>query len=76
MKQVIVWYNPNKNIYYHRIINLYSYYERYPYIVGSVNSYGHIIVDIIPFEQYIIKVPYRKKIIRKTISLLKSLERG
>jgi len=48
MKKIVVWYNPNKDIYYYKIVRG-IFYERYDYVPGSVNNYGHIICLVIPF---------------------------
>lgn len=60
MKKIVVWYNPNKDIYYYRIIKSY-FYERYNYSVGSINNYGHIIVLIIPFYKLQLIQPPKKR---------------
>lgn len=54
-KKIVVWYIPAKNIYYYRIV---SFHYR-PYEVGVTNSYGHIIVLVIP---NIKKLEFYKKI--------------
>ena len=43
-KKIVVWYNPFKNYYYYKIV---SFHYR-PYEVGVKNSFGHIIVLVIP----------------------------
>ena len=48
MKKIVVWYNPNKDIYYYRIVRG-IFYERYDYVPGAVNNYGHVIVVVILF---------------------------
>lgn len=69
MKKYVVWYNPNKNTYYYKLIRS-LYYERYDYIVGSQNSYGHIIVCVIPYpyeEHYTLK----KRVYRSMYTFLR-----
>ena len=76
MKKVVVWFNPNKNVYYHKCIYCH-YSEHYTYEIGSLNSYGHIIVDIIPLADYVHNEPSLKRLkikaINKCISFLKKL---
>lgn len=73
MKTLIVWYNPNKDIYYHRIING-SYIEQ-NYCLGAKNSYGHEIVHKIDgFDFYKKKIPIKKRVVRKTIKILRKFE--
>lgn len=52
MKKIIIWYNPNKDTFYYKIVRG-IYYESYNYEIGSVNSYGHIIKFIIPLNDVI-----------------------
>lgn len=69
MRRLVVWLNNDKGQYYHRIING-SYIEQ-DYRVGKTNSYGHTIVHIVEdFDFYKKKVPYKKKLISKTIDFL------
>lgn len=56
MKKLVIWYNPNKDIYYYRIVRG-IFYERYDYKEGSVNNYGHVIVLIIPIYNIKINTP-------------------
>lgn len=43
-KKIVVWYIPAKNLYYYKLVSF-----RYrPYEVGVTNSYGHIVVLVIP----------------------------
>lgn len=79
MKKVIVWYNPNKDIYYHRLIKCHYAEANYTYEIGSLNSYNHVIVDIIPLSEYLVDYDYnyfvhlKRKTINKCISFLKKL---
>ena len=43
-KKIVVWYNPHKKYYYYKIV---SFHYR-PYELGVTNSYGHVIVLVIP----------------------------
>lgn len=72
MKKLIIWYNPNKNIYYWKYV--YNLFNKY--YVGYTNQYNHkilLIIDI--YKDIYYKVPFRKKVIRKLISFLHRLEK-
>ena len=65
MKKIIVWYNPNKEVYYYRVVKC-NYVE---YTVGFKNSYNHEIVLVIDdffvqHNHYSLKKRLIKKIIR------------
>ena len=60
MKKIVVWYNPNKDIYYYRIVRG-IFYERYDYVCGSINNYGHIIVCVIPVYNIEFSKPLKHK---------------
>ena len=61
MKKLVVWYNPNKNTYYYRVVRGF-FYERYEYKEGSINNYGHVIVLVIPvYKIELITLPYSQK---------------
>lgn len=73
MNKCVVWYNPNKDIYYHKIIK--GHYEYHDYNVGSKNSYDHVIVHVIDnFDFKIKRIPIKKRIVRKTIQFLKKYD--
>lgn len=40
---ILVWFNPNKEVYYTRF---YNYYILNNYYVGYVNSYNHIVIQM------------------------------
>lgn len=46
MYYILVWYNPKKNVYYHRFYKGH-YHSTSIYQLGYVNQYNHVIVDII-----------------------------
>ena len=80
MKRLVVWYNPQKETYYYKIVRGF-FYENYDYVVGAVNSYGHTIVLIIELNEVFFKsvkpfypiVSMKDKIIKKLIFFLKKL---
>ena len=49
MNNIVVWYNPTKDTYYYKIIKCH-YHENFDYLPGAVNSYGHVIIIIIPID--------------------------
>lgn len=69
--KVIIWYNPNKNIFYHKAVK--GYYRNY--VIGEKNQYKHQIVDIIDLEFYEFKYSLKKRLLRKLISFLEKIER-
>lgn len=75
MKKLVIWYNPNKKELYHRFYNSFKTYDRYPYDVGTVNSYGHIIVYVLDslYQPYMNRTPFKQRVITKLISFLKKL---
>lgn len=73
MNKCVIWYNPKKDIYYHRIVK--GHYEYHDYNVGSKNSYDHTIVHVIENFDYTSKrIPIKKRIVRSTIRFLKKYE--
>ena len=78
MKKLVVWFNPNKNEYYYRVVRG-IFYERYDYVVGAVNNYGHIIVLVIDFNDlstYLVNYSrdsIKTRTIRRLISFLKKI---
>lgn len=73
MNRCIVWYNPTKNVYYHKIVK--GHYEYFDYSVGNKNSYGHEIIHVIDnFDFKVKRVPIKKRIVRGTIKFLKKYE--
>lgn len=73
MYKLIVWYNPRKQQFYHKIVR--GYYTDYK--IGFKNQYNHSIVYIISLEkQYkITKRRLKESIIETIILYLKKLER-
>lgn len=43
---ILVWFNPKNCVIYHRYIKT----NKFSYFVGLENSYGHILVQILLFE--------------------------
>lgn len=68
---VIVWYNPNKNVYYHKFIRGFGS----SYSIGYTNSYGHYIVYKFILNNNIrpVKHNIKQRIIN---ALLRELEKG
>lgn len=80
MKKLVVWYNPTKNLYYYRVVRG-IFYEGYSYEVGAVNSFGHIIVLVISFNDLLLNYNNRwvindlkTRVINCLISFLKKLK--
>lgn len=68
MKRLIIWFNPNKEIYYYKIVKVH-YVD---YFVGYENSYGHqvvLIIDDLIFQQKK-KISLKKRLIKKIIRFL------
>ena len=80
MKRLIVWYNPNKNVYYYKVVRG-IYYERYDYVVGSVNNYGHVIVLVVDLKELLptsyvslYRSGLKHHVVSSLISLLKKID--
>lgn len=67
MKKIVVYYNAKTNSHYYRYV--YDFFDKFS--PGYKNQYGHVVVLTIDLFNLIHKVPLRKKLIRKLISLLK-----
>lgn len=63
---LVVWYNPNKSIYYYKIVR--GFYQDYK--IGFKNSYGHVVCLVIPVSFKITKEKLRKILIKRLISFL------
>lgn len=69
MRKLIVWFNPKKGVYYHRIVR--GTYLESSYFVGFENQYGHKIVHVVDNFDFDFKhVPLRQRIINKSFSYL------
>lgn len=67
MKTLVVWYDPNKNLYYYKLV--YDFSKKYH--VGFKNQYNHeVILTIDVYKELIYKCPFIKKVLRKIISFL------
>lgn len=64
MNSICIWYNPNKDLYYHKVIHGFAT----NYFIGKVNSYGHILVYIFRLENYY--VPYKNRLKKKVVNYL------
>lgn len=71
MDIIVVWFNPNKNEYYYKIVK--GYYRKYN--INDKNRYGHVIILTIPLYKLFYKVPIRRKVITKVISFLQYIEK-
>ena len=73
MYKLVVWYNPHKQCYYHRIVR--GYYTNYN--IGFKNQYNHTIVYIVLLEKHYVVSKKRLKevIIDNVILYLRKLER-
>lgn len=70
--QLIIWFNPKKQLYYHRINK--GWYKHYE--VGDKNSYGHTVFYVVNGVDFFIrKDPFIKRFLRKLIVSLENLER-
>ena len=74
MYKCVVWYNPHKNCYYHKIVR--GYYTNYN--IGFANQYNHTIVYVINLEKQfkVNKKRLKETIIDNIILYLKKLERS
>lgn len=64
-----IWYNPNKDVYYYKFVRrFYQYYD-----VGSKNSFGHILVLLIPVDFKIKKDKLKKRLIKRLIVMLENI---
>ena len=73
MYKLIVWYNPRKQSYYHKIVR--GFYTNYN--IGFKNQYNNTIVYIISLEKQF-KIPKKRlkeQIIDNIILYLRKLER-
>ena len=72
MKSMVIWYNPHKDIYYHKLVN--GSYIATDYSIGYRNSYDHVIVHKIDdFDYYRKRVPIKRKVAKKLISFLNKI---
>lgn len=85
MVTILVYYNPNRNCFYTKIVKNYLFYE-----VGYINQYEHILVQILAYDDKFISIKnhidYYKKskeikeeskknmLINRTIDLLNKLK--
>ena len=74
MKKIVIWYNPNKNIYYYRIVHgLY-----YDYKPGLKNNYNHEVILVINLSTicdycYYSTHNFFKLVLRRLISFLQKI---
>lgn len=74
MKLIVIWFNPNKKIYYHKIVK--NSLGRY--FVGMTNQYDHEVVLLIPLEDCFITFSQRirrilKRFFKTIISFLEKI---
>ena len=73
MKAIVIWYNPNKDTYYWKLV--YNLFDKY--YVGYTNQYNHKVIIVIDlFKDVIKRVPLRKKVLRKLIFFLHRIEKN
>lgn len=66
-KILIVWFNPNKNTYYYKIV--WGWYANY--YIGYRNQYNHVVVLIIDkIEFRIPKEPLKRRVLTRIINYL------
>ena len=68
-RYLVVWYNPNKNCYYYKLLK----FNNNDYYVGFVNQYNHIVVliDKIQFEySKRLTIPLKTRMKRSMISFI------
>lgn len=68
---LIIWFNPKKLSYYYKYVT--GFYQ--DYFVGYKNQYGHSIIMIFELIQTYHKTPLKKRLLRRFISFLESIER-
>ena len=76
INHLVIWYNPNKDIYYYRFVT--SDYVNYK--IGYKNQYGHVVIlviDNVYREQYVIKkyLSIRKMVLTRLIAFLQKLNK-
>lgn len=57
MNSIVIWYNPSKQIYYHRFVKGFGY----QYNIGDANSYGHYIIYKLTLNHDIKPIRYNLK---------------
>lgn len=73
MKDIVIWYNPNKNTYYFKYVN--NIFDLY--YVGKKNQYNHIVILVINLykENIICKQSILKRVLNKIICFLQNIYR-
>lgn len=69
--RLIIWYNPNKDIYYHKIV--WGWYCNYK--VGYINGYGHEVIYILDLPSYY-RPSLAQRALKRLIRFLEKFERG
>ena len=69
--RLIIWYNPNKDIYYHKFV--WGWYCNYK--VGYINGYGHEVVYILELPSFY-RLSLFQRALKRTIRFLEKFERG
>ena len=67
MRIIVIWYNPNKRIYYYKLV--WGFYTRY--YVGYRNQYNHEVVLIIDRVDIMVKKdPLKTRVLTRIINYL------
>lgn len=62
---LIIWKREDNSYYYKIVVGTYQHY-----FVGFINSYGHVIVLIIPIQFVISRPSFKKRLYKRIISYL------
>ena len=70
MKSLVVWFNPNKNKYYYKVV--YNFNNRF--YVGFQNQYKHIVILVIDiYKELVYKEPLLKMVLSRVIGFLQKI---
>lgn len=71
MKKIIIWYNPNKHIYYYKIS--YDFFDKFK--VGFKNQYNHSVILVIDiYKEILYREPLKNKVINRLIRFLQNIK--
>ena len=66
-RKIIIWYNPNKEKYYYKLV--WGFYARYR--IGYKNQYNHVVILIIDrVDIKIAKEPLKTRVLTRIINYL------
>lgn len=65
---IVIWLNLNTNEYYHKF-----YKSFFSHDIGFVNQYNHKVIDVITYQEILVRHKLLKRLIRKLISFLENI---